>query len=302
MPYKCDDILDIFALPLNSKVVIYGAGIMSEWCIDIIHYYRADIQLTAVVDDHKSGIVRDYTISRVDEIVISQDVIVLITAPKYHFNIEQKLVLMGFTKYLKILFEVGDNNRKYINNFFIAKRAKVDSPHVRIESLELFPRIFEVGHMSVVNNLRLNDFKGRGKITIGNYSSLAKDVSMIISADHDYTGLTTYSFYEIEKPNGRDRDFVAIGHDVWIGMEAMIMGGVKIGNGAVVGARAVVTKDVPPYAIVAGNPAKIIKYRFDKETIKGLNDSKWWELKVDEMAKFLPLIKTPKDFLKALNS
>lgn len=71
---------------------------------------------------------------------------------------------------------------------------------------------------------------------------------------------------------------VNIGNDVWIGERAMIMGGVTIGDGAVVGAGAIVTKDVPPYAIVAGVPAKIIRYRFPNELIRQLEELKWWDL------------------------
>ena len=69
---------------------------------------------------------------------------------------------------------------------------------------------------------------------------------------------------------------IIIGNDVWIGAHATIMGGVKIGNGAVIGAGAVVAKDVPPYAIVLGNPARVIKYRFDEATIEWLQKLRWW--------------------------
>lgn len=70
---------------------------------------------------------------------------------------------------------------------------------------------------------------------------------------------------------------VRIGHDVWIGRGALLMDGVAVGNGAVIGANAVVTKDVPPYAIVGGIPAKVIRYRFDVETIRAIEETKWWE-------------------------
>jgi len=71
---------------------------------------------------------------------------------------------------------------------------------------------------------------------------------------------------------------VIIENDVWIGANSVIMPGVKVGNGAIIGANAVVTKDVPDYAIVGGVPAKIIKYRFDEKTISSLLELKWWDL------------------------
>ena len=79
-----------------------------------------------------------------------------------------------------------------------------------------------------------------------------------------------------------------IGSDVWIGSESMILAGVNIGSGAVVAARAVVTKDVPPYAIVAGNPAKIIKYRFSEEVIKELLALQWWHWSEEKVKRAMP--------------
>ncbi|OFD41450.1 hypothetical protein BWGOE3_35540 [Bacillus mycoides] len=70
---------------------------------------------------------------------------------------------------------------------------------------------------------------------------------------------------------------VIIGHDVWICSGAMIMSGVKVGNGAVIGARSVVTRDIPPYGIVAGNPAKLVRYRFSPEVIEELQQISWWD-------------------------
>lgn len=89
------------------------------------------------------------------------------------------------------------------------------------------------------------------------------------------------SFKEIEK--------TIIGNDVWIGARAVILDGVKVGNGAIIAAGAIVTKDVPDYAIVGGVPAKLIRYRFDEDIIKELYLLKWWELSDEDLNKLLPL-------------
>lgn len=77
--------------------------------------------------------------------------------------------------------------------------------------------------------------------------------------------------------SSRGKKFPVIGHDVWVARDVTLAMGITIGNGAVVAARAVVTKDVPPYAVVAGNPARIVKFRFDFQTCHELNRLRWWE-------------------------
>lgn len=91
-----------------------------------------------------------------------------------------------------------------------------------------------------------------------------------------------------------------IGNDVWIGSRVIVMQGLKIGNGAAIGAGAVVTKDVPPYAVVAGCPAKIIRYRFDEATIEMLQKSAWWNLSEQQLRKISRYINQPDKFLIAL--
>ena len=93
--------------------------------------------------------------------------------------------------------------------------------------------------------------------------------------------------YEPEWPNKGD---TVVGNDVWFGHESIIMPAVTIGDGAIIGTRAVVTKDVPPYTIVAGNPARIIKARFDEETIKKLLQIAWWDWPIDRITKNLQAI------------
>lgn len=120
-------------------------------------------------------------------------------------------------------------------------------------------------------------------IEVGSFCSIAGGVRIFGGGEHDYKRPTTFPVNYFFKNNCNNYNLDAfskgktiIENDVWIGHEALIMSGVKIGNGAVVGARSVVSKDVPPYAIVVGNPAKILKYRFNDDIIKNLLEIKWW--------------------------
>lgn len=135
---------------------------------------------------------------------------------------------------------------------------------------------------------------------IGNYCSIAPNV-VIAAYEHPTIYLSTSStFYTIHNQNGLSPsirpddpfDFEIfkgcnIGSDVWIGQNAVILDGINIGDGAVIGANSTVTHDVPPYAIVAGSPARIIKFRFAPELIEQLLEIKWWNLP-PEMLKNLP--------------
>ena len=123
-----------------------------------------------------------------------------------------------------------------------------------------------------------------GPATLGNYCSIARPV-MRLNVNHYTTAVTTHPaifnpiFHYVEK-DPRPRAPITIGHDVWICSNVTILPSVRsIGNGAVIGAGSVVTKDVPPYAIVGGVPAKVIKYRFTEEQIAVIEASKWWEQK-----------------------
>jgi acetyltransferase-like isoleucine patch superfamily enzyme len=133
-------------------------------------------------------------------------------------------------------------------------------------------------------------FGGAAKLEIGNWVSLGSGLEVLLGGEHNTKNVSTSQDFVIlsasikNMPNiftkapdaHNSKGDVKIGNDVWIGKNASILGGVTIGDGAVVGAFSVVTKDVPPYAIVAGNPAKLIHMRFDDETISQLLKIKWW--------------------------
>lgn len=116
-------------------------------------------------------------------------------------------------------------------------------------------------------------------VQVGRYTSIADKVLLKVDLNHDYLNVAMGVFDELLDLNVsrlKRKGEVLIGNDVWIGSDVCIMGGVTIHNGAVVAANSVVTKDVPPYAIVGGNPAKIIKYRCSEETIEKLCNIRWW--------------------------
>ncbi len=118
-----------------------------------------------------------------------------------------------------------------------------------------------------------------GPTTIGRYCQLATGVA-VISGDHPTSKLTTYTNRRLlsgHMATHVERRAVSVGNDVWIGRNAMVLAGVTVGDGAVIGAGAVVTKDVEPYAIVAGVPARRIGSRFSDETIALLEQLRWWE-------------------------
>ncbi len=134
------------------------------------------------------------------------------------------------------------------------------------------------------------------KLTMGAFCSIAPGVQVFLGGGHRMEWVTTYPFSSLWESGKHisghptTKGDVIIGNDVWIGMESIIMSGVNIGDGAVIGARSVVTKNVDPYTIVAGNPAKIIRKRFDEETISRLLNIKWWEWEDDLIKNAIPFL------------
>jgi virginiamycin A acetyltransferase len=142
-----------------------------------------------------------------------------------------------------------------------------------------------LGTLSTINQDCVVYFPN-GRITVGNYSGIARRVTFLCGGpiDHasaDHPTVSNFRFRshypDSNYPTGRDKGPIEIGSDCWVGTEAMIFGGTTIGHGSIVGARAVVTKDVPPFAVVAGNPARVIRYRFERDVIDRLMEIRWWD-------------------------
>ncbi|MFP1732127.1 Vat family streptogramin A O-acetyltransferase [Lonsdalea quercina] len=138
------------------------------------------------------------------------------------------------------------------------------------------------------------------KLIIGKFCAIAKDVQFIMNgANHKLSGFSSFPFYifgngwEKATPQPEDLPYkgdTIIGNDVWIGYKALIMPGVKIGNGAIISSMAVVTTDVPAYTIVGGNPAKVIKKRFSDEIVAELEQLAWWDWSVEKITRHLTAI------------
>lgn len=171
----------------------------------------------------------------------------------------------------------------YINK----KLWRKQNSHNRTRMLKVFNReLVSVGKYTY-GGLRILNYDNKSNLRIGNFCSIAPNVVFLVSADHRMECVSTFPFLSnftnqnYEAPSKGD---IIVDDDVWVGYGSTIMSGVHIGQGAVIAAGAVVTKDVPPYAIVGGIPAKIIKYRFSLDMINELLKVDYSKL-TDEMVK-----------------
>ena len=139
----------------------------------------------------------------------------------------------------------------------------------------------------------------RDKLIIGKFCQIAAGVEFVMNdANHQMNAVTTFPFYTLEgwemnTPDPSEMPFkgdTVIGNDVWIGQNAVILPGVHIGDGAIIGANSIVGSDVDPYTIVAGNPAKPLRKRFDDELIELLLRFKWWDRSIEEINTLIPIL------------
>lgn len=136
------------------------------------------------------------------------------------------------------------------------------------------------------------------KLVIGKFCAIAAETKFIMTGDHKLDAISTFPFpifqhgwetvYDVA--NLPVKGDIIVGNDVWFGYGSMVKNGVTIGDGAIIAAKAVVVKDVPPYAVVAGNPAKIVKFRFDENTIARLLNIAWWDWDIQMINENLRLI------------
>ena len=194
----------------------------------------------------------------------------------------------------KIYPRTGDTQTVYLS-------AVVQDPSIEVGDYTIYndfvsdPRQFEK------NNVLYHYPINHERLIIGKYCSIACGAKFLFNcANHSLKSLSSYTFPLFWEEWGLDksdvtsawdnRGDIVIGNDVWIGYEAVIMAGVHIGDGAIIGARTVVTKDVPPYTIVGGVPARAIRKRFDDAVIDKLQALKWWNWPEERIRQNLPYL------------
>lgn len=190
----------------------------------------------------------------------------------------------------------GDRRTVYLKNV-------VANPNITVGDYTMYNDFRDDPTLFEQNNVLYHYPVNHDRLIIGKFCSIACGARFLFnSANHTLTSLSTYPFHLFYEEWGLDRKDVTrswdnkgdivIGNDVWIGYEAVVLAGITIGDGAVIGARAVVTEDVAPYTIVGGVPARPIRRRFPEETISALLRLRWWDWPKDKIAQNLPAIQS----------
>lgn len=179
----------------------------------------------------------------------------------------------------------------------------ISNPNISIGDFTMYNDFVNDPLLFEKNNVLYHYPINKDKLMIGKFCSIACGAKFIFnSANHTLTSLSTYPFpiffeeWELDRKDVADawdnKGNIVIGNDVWIGYEAVIFAGVTIGDGAIIGTRAVVTKDVPPYTIVGGVPAKPIRKRFSENVINTLLEIKWWDWSKEKISEKIHAIQT----------
>ncbi len=194
----------------------------------------------------------------------------------------------------KIYPRTGDKQTVYLKNV-------ITNPYIIVGDYTMYHDFVNDPTEFEKNNVLYHYPINQDKLIIGKFCSIACQAKFLFnSANHSMASLSTYPFPLFFEEWGLDKKEVTkswdnkgdicIGNDVWIGYDAVIMAGVSIGDGAIIGTRAVVTKDVLPYTIVGGVPAKPIRKRFSEEVISSLLKSKWWDWPIERIRQNLKAI------------
>lgn len=202
------------------------------------------------------------------------------------------LIIPLVTKHLSQVSEISVSDKNQINKNAILKKVKfygditIGEYSKIINDVSLFGNV-SIGRYTSISGPNTDIRAQINSVKIGNFCSIARNVSFQ-EYEHIYKRISSYFVNQNVFGETWDKDIQSSGdiiveNDVWIGTQCVILSGVKISNGAVIGANSVVTKDIPPYAIAVGSPAKVVKYRFSEEIIEELQQLKWWDWGIEKI-------------------
>ncbi|MFA6105026.1 MAG: CatB-related O-acetyltransferase [Patescibacteria group bacterium] len=190
--------------------------------------------------------------------------------------------------------------KKFLSNLYYKYLNRTESHNIGCDYTKrvLKNRFFEIGEYTYGIPKVIGFGSEKNRLVIGKFCSFGSDIQIFLCADHRIDWVTSYPLGllkgVISKAGGNiGKGDILIGNDVWVGNNALIMSGVKIGNGAVIGAGSIITKDVLPYEVVAGNPARHIKFRFSEEKIQKLLEMKWWDWSIKEIISKSDFLSSP---------
>jgi virginiamycin A acetyltransferase len=273
----------------GKRVLFYGAGLLAKEFIDKFDLSDLNILGFIDLDRRKTGKkLGNYKIHHPEDFKSLKPQVLALTV------IEKKAVFSD-DRFIKMI--IG-SKVELVHNLFDAEPGVIKSPKYQHLLTKANPKYakYQIGDYTYGLPRIIKSECTDDTLIIGKFCSLADEITIMIGGNHHTEFVTTYPFnplfpeFSREYPWTTSKGNVVIGNDVWIGREAFLLSGVTIGDGAVVGARSVVTKDVPPYAIVAGNPAKIIRYRFSEEIIESLLEIAWWNWPFNKIMEAMPLL------------
>lgn len=286
----------------EKEIVIFGAGYGGEKLITwIIHLYD---RIKYIVDNNAS---LDGTTFYGKEIKNAnyllnenKDNIIILIASSYDEPISKQLSLMGFEENKSFIraykipnYNHGETNQnRQIGNVLVGRYTYGYISHINNGFIE------EIGSFCSINESAIIGVGNHPIDLITGHPFVYLDRNTLFASEVVRGILDSSQILQGEKWESRFSKKIRIGNDVWIGTNVIILQGVTIGNGAVIAAGSVVTKDVPPYAIVGGVPAKIIKYRFTEEQIKILQKVQWWNWSEENIRKNSHLLLNPVEFFK----
>ncbi len=197
-------------------------------------------------------------------------------------------------KYIRTINEVNVSPSSAIHKSVLLRAARLSGDVVMAEGVRITEGVLiragsrvSIGRFTSINGPGTDIISKINEVEVGAFTSIARGVN-IQEFNHKFTGLTSYHIHQNILQESRMSDLVSkgpvkIGNDVWIGAKCTVLSGITIGDGAIVAANSVVTRDVAPYAIVGGNPAALIKYRFDGATISFMQHLEWWNWPIEKI-------------------